>query len=487
MECLNDVRVCEDVATLPQSHIDLLESRRIENHPGKDLSMATSVFWRNIDVQEYNASKLASMDSEMYECEAILKFPGRCTPDITKFGTVDDTNFMKTFKFKVGARVVLITNIDVTQSLYNGSMGSILGFTSSKTGKFDCIVVSFDDPDAGEELKKKLEGEALKFAEENGCPMFLRKQRYTKKYKGRYMEASVTQFPLQLAWAFTCHKLQGTTIPPGEDLIVNGRNRMPKSMGYVMLSRCSEIENLFIHKSFDFKKHLLCNPRSLKAKQKLDERDIAPSFKDMELDIYFVNSGAKGLTAHLEDLKKDVYAMSAKYCCIAETWIQNEKDALDFSIGGYNLVDVSAGDGKGCCTYIKHNEKCSNFLSINNQHCQALTFQMDGNGPQLTVVYLKSNAPLGDMKDYFQQLFRRLPNNPKSHIIVGDFNFDAKKSNALSALFTKDMGLRQLVQRPTHREGRTIDHCYVSSNMNCQIKFINQYYSDHTSLCIKLE
>ena len=384
-------------------------------------------------------------------------------------------------------RVVLITNIDVTQSLYNGSMGSILGFTSSNSGKIDCIVVSFDDPDAGEELKKKLEGEALKFAEENGCPMFLRKQRYTKKYKGRYTEASVTQFPLQLAWAFTCHKLQGTTIPPGENLIVNGTNRMPKSMGYVMLSRCSKVENLFIHKSFDLKKHLLCNPRSLKAKQKLDERDIAPSFKDMELDVYFINAGTRGLTAHLEDLKKDMYAMSAKYCCIAETWIPSDRVAHDFSIEGFNLVDVSAGEGKGSCAYIKTNEKFSNLLGINNEHCQALSFQMDGSGIQLTVVYLKSKAPLGDMKVCFQQLFKKLPHKPKSHVIVGDLNFDTKKSNPLFALFTKDMGLRQLVQRPTHREGRTINHCYISPTINCQIKFINQYYSDHTSLCIKLK
>ena len=91
------------------------------------------------------------------------------------------------------------------------------------------------------------------------------------------------------------------------------------------------------------KKHLLCNRKSLKAKQKLDERDIVASFKDMALDIYFVNAGTKGLTAHLEDLKKDMYAMSARYCCIAETWIPIEREEYDFSIETHNLIDVSSG------------------------------------------------------------------------------------------------------------------------------------------------
>ena len=145
------------------------------------------------------------------------------------------------------------------------------------------------------------------------------------------------------------------------------------------------------------------------------------------------------------------------------------------------------GDGKGCCTYIKTDEKCDNFWNINNEHCQALTFLMDGNEIYLTVVYLKSNAPLGYIRGCFQQLYQKLPHKTESHIIVGDFNFDTKQSNPLSSLFIKEMGLRQLVQRPTHREGRTIDHCYISPNIECQIKFINQYYSDHTSLCIKLK
>ena len=84
----------------------------------------------------------------------------------------------------------------------------------------------------------------------------------------------------------------------------------------------------------------------------------------------------------------------------------------------------------------------------------------------------------------FKWLFRDI--SIKHHMIVGDFNLDAKKSNQLTSFFTKDMGLKQLIDRPTHKEGRTIDHCYISPGITCNIKFVNPYYTDHTAFCIKL-
>ena len=48
--------------------------------------------------------------------------------------------------------------------------------------------------------------------------------------------------------ASTAHKLQGDTIPKGKDLVAHGHKMMPRGMGYVMLSRLSKIENLYIHK-----------------------------------------------------------------------------------------------------------------------------------------------------------------------------------------------------------------------------------------------
>ena len=71
-------------------------------------------------------------------------------------------------------------------------------------------------------------------------------------------------------------------------------------------------------------------------------------------------------------------------------------------------------------------------------------------------------------------------------IIVGDFNFDKSETNALTAFLNKRQFI-QVVEWPTHKEGRTIDHCYVSKNTKVQVTRHSPYYSDHNGLCIQFE
>ena len=71
-------------------------------------------------------------------------------------------------------------------------------------------------------------------------------------------------------------------------------------------------------------------------------------------------------------------------------------------------------------------------------------------------------------------------------VITGDFNFDKTETNALT-VFLKKRQFTQVVDWPTHKEGRTIDHCYVSKNTRVQLTRHSPYYSDHDGLCIEFE
>ena len=83
--------------------------------------------------------------------DLIGEFPGY-KPSF-KNGKIEDTNFLKQLNIKVGARVVLISNIDVSDSLVNGSTGTIVGMKCNGD-KVSCIVAAFDDQNASEKQEK---------------------------------------------------------------------------------------------------------------------------------------------------------------------------------------------------------------------------------------------------------------------------------------------------------------------------------------------
>ena len=71
-------------------------------------------------------------------------------------------------------------------------------------------------------------------------------------------------------------------------------------------------------------------------------------------------------------------------------------------------------------------------------------------------------------------------------MIIDDFNFDRKEVNSLTR-FLREIKFTQVVDWPTHKEGRTIDHCYVSENTRVQMTRHLPYFSDHDGLCIEFE
>ena len=100
----------------------------------------------------------------------------------------------------------------------------------------------------------------------------------------------------------------------------------------------------------------------------------------------------------------------------------------------------------------------------------------------LILVYLSSNCPMTQVVDDLSQLL--IPE--MRTIITGDCNFDRKEVNAMT-VFLKENKFSQVVTWPTHSQGRTIDHCYVSENTKVNLTRHSPYYSDHSALCIDFE
>ena len=101
---------------------------------------------------------------------------------------------------------------------------------------------------------------------------------------------------------------------------------------------------------------------------------------------------------------------------------------------------------------------------------------------QLILVYASSGCPYQMLVDDLKKLLLL----DITSIITGDFNFHHTEKNTFTQ-FLEARGLTQVVTWPTHKEGHTIDHCYVTKNARVHITRYSPYYSDHDALCTSFE
>ena len=104
------------------------------------------------------------------------------------------------------------------------------------------------------------------------------------------------------------------------------------------------------------------------------------------------------------------------------------------------------------------------------------------NCAQIFVIYISQGANFDLIVDNIKNMMI-----PGPKIVLGDFNYESSKQNALSH-FLDSKRLIQIAKRPTHIEGGIIDHCYVEKSiMNAiEIDYIFPYYSDHISICLSI-
>ena len=151
-----------------------------------------------------------ALNSKLKEPVAVCTGPSGYKPTITSYGTIDDTGLKRVLRIKEGARVVLIININTQDSLVNGSFGKILKIVEDKQ-KVDHLIIKFDKMDSGTKQREDHPIQSRPYASENGTPLFRHNCSYNitgHKGKKHQARANILQFPVKLAWAMTCHKMQ---------------------------------------------------------------------------------------------------------------------------------------------------------------------------------------------------------------------------------------------------------------------------------------
>ena len=469
---------------LEKKDIQLLQGRvRPQNHPDlpKD---ALSVNCKNKEVDKINENMLALIDSDEIIIEALhSQSHQKNFRPILDHGKVRNTPLYNILRLKIGAKVMLTYNVDVCDSLANGSKGEIIDFVIVKGNpdKIQSIIVEFQDEKAGAERRK--DNKMLQKKYPNRCPTIINK--ITFEYclsKNNYKEgstANVVQFPLCLCFSSTAHKQQGLTIYRPNSLITDLRSVFTGAQAYVILGRVETKEQLFIIDELPIKK-IYPNESAMKELKLLEEKSVNKEIKEslnkFTLHLAFLN--VRSLQAHFLDVIKDYKLMESDLLLLGQTCLSS-KNSYKYDIPGLISNFNNAGNGKGIAGYAKNNFRHQRDITED-------TFQISKySHSDIDVICAYRSST--DKYDKMLIKIEDLLNKEKVTIIIGDFNICYLKdpSNKISRAL-ESLHFRQLVNEPTHEEGGCIDHLYFYAPTAIETEYLLQidpaYYSDHDCL-----
>ena len=146
---------------------------------------------------------------------------------------------------------MLIHNIDTSDGLTNGARGELIGIIEDAAGEVSKLVVKFEKESVGRERRRNNQDICNKYPGGTLVEKVNFSFTISKSKKSIINTANVIQFPIKLAFASTCHKIQGSTIPKPQKVIINTSDTFGAAMIYVMLSRVCSSDQILILNEFD--------------------------------------------------------------------------------------------------------------------------------------------------------------------------------------------------------------------------------------------
>jgi hypothetical protein len=278
----------------------------------------------------------------------------------TKSKKINETAGLETLLF-IGkeSRVMLTRNIDVNIGLTNGSLGFVNNIIFNKDNStVQCICVKFDNIVEVVKITKITAEFELK----------------------KNIFATRRQFPLTLAWAITIHKAQGASL----DAIMvdlSAKNIFAKSMGYVALSRCRNLNSVFI---IDFcPSVLMCNELAIQEYNRLTKKmPEFPSYNEFNI--------------------------------LPEKYADIKKPKKSFNLKGKSLI----AESKICSIIVKKKENQvvvktidnnNNYLPLNDEMLDDLFNIEDINNPQPKTINNTEWLSTSNLIDYSKLIRNRFP------------------------------------------------------------------------------
>ena len=76
-------------------------------------------------------------------------------PELKNDGSVASASFINELKLKLGAKIMLIHNIDTSDCLTNGQLGVLVSVIKAKMGDINKLIIKLNCLEAGAENRRK--------------------------------------------------------------------------------------------------------------------------------------------------------------------------------------------------------------------------------------------------------------------------------------------------------------------------------------------
>lgn len=392
----------------------------------------------------------------------------------------------------VNARVMLIRNIDVSDGLVNGVIGTITEFQEESNGDLKSINVLFDNQIVGKKsgIRK----------DESFVVQIHRSEEEMKTATNKTFIRH--QFPLRLAWACTAHKVQGLTTT---EIVVDLNRVFSPGQAYVALSRVTSELGLSISVSSDnvLKNKIYADKEVSEALSEMPHlfRDNDCT-RDHTVDRTIVLHNVQSLRKHFDEMVHDSRILDADMICLTETWLTNFDDIEKFYIENfefhqltrnqaYDDVDdiykkLKTSKGGGIAIYIKNT--CNIIrkqLPVNN--IEGILLEDPMNQVIYVVLYRPNVYTSQKFLMNLEMLLQELDNKTDDKVVMGDFNENLFASDVSVLKLMEQYGYHQSVDFPTTENATLIDHVYSKLHRSkIQAKPMPIYYSYHEAISLNI-
>jgi len=502
-ELLNRIRT----GSHTEEDIKCINSRSVSPSDDNYPSDALHIWAENNPVSEHNNKQLDQISAPLFVLTAVDQYPPNVTKqDIDRVlsrGRSETGGLDFEIHIKEGARVMLTTNIDITDRLINGQIGTVVKINvNQRNQKPTVIFVKFDDNKAGNISIQKC---GNLFARENRAvpiePMLTRIK--VRPGKPSSPEIQRIQFPITLAWACTVHKVQGLTLNKVVISFNLNRQRIFNyGQVYVALSRSTSLQGLYILGQIDSKNvradsrvhdeyERLQNNSSISMQQTSEPiQNVQENNSILTLSLLNIRS----LRKHSIDIKFDSNIFSSDIIALTETQLlpQDTDHNIRNDLNPFTMYRQDHISDKysslALCT--KTNIQITQqeyFPSVNAVKFVATINTSIQRQLSFLLLYRQNSSNVSQFINSIEYLL----SSDAIDIILGDFNinyFNEKDIRPLECLM-HSLNYVQIVQTPTFiSAGTLLDHIYMKPTAFDIIHnaVISVYYSDHDAVKVSL-